>query len=155
LITAIDSNILIDVLVQDFEFAASSEQAIDEAVANGAAVISEPVFAELAARFRDESSLREFLRSSRIRLELSNTESLYAAGVAWARYSRNRPEGLICPDCGGRQQVACSSCSRPIQVRQHVLSDFLIGAHAREQADFLLTRDRGYFRTYFPDLKLV
>lgn len=155
MITAIDSNILFDVLVQDFEFAATSEQAIDEAVANGAAVISELVFAELAARFSDESSLRDFLQSSRIRLIPSDAESLQAAGVAWARYRRNRPEGFVCPDCGTLQQPACSLCGRPIQARQHVLGDFLIGAHARKQADCLLTRDRGYFRTYFPDLKLV
>jgi hypothetical protein len=39
--------------------------------------------------------------------------------------------------------------------RLHVLADFLIGAHALVQADCILSRDLGVYKTYFSDLTMV
>lgn len=57
MISAVDINILLDVLIPGAPHAARSEQVLMESSAAGAIIISEPVYAELAARFptRDES----------------------------------------------------------------------------------------------------
>ena len=45
--------------------------------------------------------------------------------------------------------------SRTKEPKPRLLADFLVGAHAALQSDQLMTRDRGYYRTYFPKLKIV
>jgi len=39
--------------------------------------------------------------------------------------------------------------------REHLIPDFLIGAHAQLQADRIAAIDRGYLRRYFPRLRVV
>jgi predicted nucleic acid-binding protein len=154
MITAADTNILLDVLIPDAPHGDESERALTEAVRAGAVVISEPVYAEIAAHFSDRAHLDRFLADSGIRLERSDAEALYRAGRAWSDYLRRRPAPLVCPQCSAAQQVRCGRCRASLQPRQHVVADFVIGAHALVHSDRLLTRDRGYYATYFPDLKL-
>ncbi len=152
MITAVDTNILLDLLVAAARHADASERLLDEAARAGAVVISEAVYAELAAAFPGFADLEQFLRDTGIRLEPSGSSALHRAGRAWRRYSDRRPRTLTCPQCGNKDSVTCSRCGRSLAPRQHVLADFLIGAHALVHADQLLTRDRGYYRTYFADL---
>ncbi|HXF50608.1 MAG TPA: PIN domain-containing protein [Dehalococcoidia bacterium] len=153
MITAVDTNVLLDVLIPDAPHGDESERALAEAVRAGALVISEPVYAELAVHFSGKDDLDHFLADTGIRLEASGAEALHRAGRAWSEYLRRRPP-LTCPQCGAQQKVRCDRCGARVQPRQHVVADFLIGAHAVVHADRLLTRDRSYYATYFPDLKL-
>jgi hypothetical protein len=154
MITAIDTNVLLDVLIPGAPHGDESERALAEAVRAGAIVISEPAYAELAAHFADRADLDGFLTDTGIRLEPSGAEALHRAGRAWSEYLRRRPATLACPHCGAPQEVRCDRCGASIQPRQHVVADFVIGAHAVIHGDRLLTRDRGYYGAYFPELKL-
>lgn len=80
--------------------------------------------------------------------------ALALAGQRWMEYTRRRRQRIACPACGTGQTVACTKCGSIIALRQHIVADFLIGAHAVVHADRLLTRDRGYYATYFPELTL-
>ena len=154
MITAVDTNVLLDVLIPYAPAVDESERALADALRAGALVISEPVYAELAAHFHPSEDLKRFLEDTGIRLAPSGPDALYVAGQAWSDYVGRRPGRLACPKCGAAQAVRCNRCGESLQPRQHVVADFLIGAHALVQANRLLTRDRGYYATYFPKLSL-
>lgn len=145
MITAIDTNILLDVLIPDAQYGAASKALLDEANRQGALIINEAVYAELATQFAGQGELDDFLRETGIRLEASSPDALYLAGELWRHYNQQRKgESLKCPECGAT-----------VNKRQHILSDFLIGAHASTHADALATRDRSYYRTYFKQIKIL
>lgn len=155
MITAVDTNVLLDVLIPDAPHGDESERTLAAAARSGAMIISEPVYAELAAHFGEQGDLDRFLDDTGLQLKASEQAALFKAGKAWSEYIRRRPTTLNCPSCGASQDPRCEQCGSSIRPRQHVVADFIIGAHALAQADRLLTRDRGYYGTYFPRLTVV
>lgn len=153
--SAVDTNVILDVLVPGSPFEIPSQNALDDGLRNGILVLGEVVYSELAAHFPNQASLDTFLEDTGIQLVPTSRQGLSRAGLAWREYRRRSPALPACPQCGQRQKLPCSACQRPIQWRQHLIADFLVGGHASAHSDLLLTRDRGYYRTYFPDLAIL
>ena len=81
--TAVDTNVLLDILIPGAPHGDSSERALFAALAEGAIVVAEAVYAELAAHFPDREELDRFLDETGMRLEPSGAEALHAASRAW------------------------------------------------------------------------
>ena len=129
MITAVDTNVLLDILIPSDQHGPQSKAWLVAAYDAGAIVVSDVVYAELVPSFRDRAALDGALQEIGATLSPIDSSIAYEAGLRWKRYH----------SAGGS--------------RERIITDFLIGAHALSAADVFLTRDRGFFSTYFPELK--
>lgn len=127
----VDSNILIDVVDDDPDWAEWSMRQLEPLITEGKAVINPIVFAEVAANFGDLESVERALDPFKLRREALPWEAAFLAGQVYKLYRKR----------GG--------------VKRSPLPDFSIGAHASIAGLTLLTRDARRYREYFPKLKLV
>ncbi len=154
MIHSVDTNILLDILIPNAAQVQSSLQCLSDIDSKDQLIISEVVFAELGSQFLSFKDLTKFLKDTGIILVQSNENSLFEASQAWEIYTGRKLNTIDCPSCGKKQKLVCSRCQMEISFRQHILSDFLIGSHAKIQADRLITRDRDFYRSYFKDLNI-
>lgn len=131
MITAVDTNVLIDVLGADPKFATASAEALRRCLSEGALVACEVVWAETATVFDDAELFKDAMDRLTASFSPMTEEAAVTAADAWRRY---RAGG------GSRDRIA---------------ADFLIAGHASAVADRLLTRDRGFYRKYFSGLPIV
>jgi predicted nucleic acid-binding protein len=131
MITAVDSSIILDVLIESPQHANPAENLLRRVAAEGKLIIGECVAAEILPAFRGKADFQEFLRDWEIDFVPSSLESSLLAGEYFAKHLQR----------GGKPK--------------RVLPDFLIAGHACVHANRLLARDRGFFRDYFSQLKVL
>lgn len=128
-ITLVDTNVLLDLVTDDPDWADWSIAQLDAAAIRGGLAIDDVIYAELSVRFEKIETLDATLAG--IALLPIPRPALFLAGKAFQRYRA----------AGG--------------ARTGVLPDFFIGAHAAVAGLTLLTRDAQRYRTYFPMIELV
>lgn len=129
MITAIDTNILIDILEPDPFFGPASKTALKRCLLEGSVHACEVVWAEVAVAYGHaiEGAVEAMDRMG-IEYSAMVADATIEAARCWHEYLKKG---------GDRRRIA---------------ADFLIGGHAFKQADRLLTRDKGFYRSYFKRL---
>ncbi|MBP7583092.1 MAG: type II toxin-antitoxin system VapC family toxin [Spirochaetes bacterium] len=131
MITSIDTSILLDVFLPDPTHGETSLMTLEKAYKDGALVICNIVYAELAPQFDDRVLLDRSLSKMGVEILPLDSEAAHLAGLMWKAYRKKA------------------------KTRDRIITDFLIGAFSKTQSDRLLTRDRGFYREYFKGLALL
>jgi predicted nucleic acid-binding protein len=130
-VTLVDTNVLLDLVTNDPNWADWSIAKLEAASLNGPLQINDVVYAELSVRYGRIEDLDAFLDEAGLEIVPIPRAALFLAGRVFTQYRKS----------GGS--------------RTGVLPDFFIGAHAAVSELPLITRDVGRYRTYFPSLRLI
>ena len=129
--TLVDTNVLLDLVTDDPQFADWSIAQLEAASLVGPLLINDVIYAELSVRYDSKEQLDAFISGIGLKREPIPDAALFLAGKVFRKYRK----------AGG--------------MRSGVLPDFFIGAHAAERGLPLLTRDLGRYRSYYPTVEVI
>ncbi|MGB4345269.1 MAG: type II toxin-antitoxin system VapC family toxin [Burkholderiaceae bacterium] len=126
----VDTNVLVDVLENDPQWADWSITQLRAQSQIHRLVMNQIIYSELSLTFSTVEALDETLSAMALQVIEMPKPALFLAGKAFVQYRRN----------GG--------------VKSNVLGDFFIGAHAAVSNLPILTRDVQRYKSYFPSVRL-
>ena len=134
-----DTTVLLDILKDEFRI---FQDKLYTALARRENLVAPSVvFAELMHQFKGNTKLlSEFLGEHKIAIEPLDLDSVIAASQGWMKYLKRKTK------------VKCPQCGHKLNLKGHFLSDFYIGGFATVKCNTILTRDRGIYKRYFPQL---
>ena len=127
----VDSNIVLDVFLNDPKWADWSESKLDEYDQLGILYINSIVYSEISIGFKRIEDLESAIAKAGLQVLEIPKEALFLAGKVYLKYKKRK----------GTKRTS--------------LPDFFIGAQAAVQNLDLITRDVSIYQSYFPTVKLI
>ena len=127
----VDSNIILDVFLNDSQWAYWSESKLEEYSYHTLLYINSIIYSEVSIAFELIEDLESAINKAGFQLLAIPKEALFLAGKAFVKYKRRKG------------------------AKTTPLPDFFIGAQAAVLHLDLLTRDVSRYQSYFPTVKLI
>ena len=127
----VDSNIILDVFLNDSQWADWSESKLEEYSNHTSFFINSIIYSEISIAFQLIEDLESSISKAGFQILEIPKEALFLAGKAFLKYKRRKG------------------------AKTAPLPDFFIGAQAAVLHLDLLTRDISRYQSYFPTVKLI
>jgi len=127
----VDSNVILDLFLDDPDWANWSVTALANAGNNSTLYINQVIYTEVSIAFNKIEELESALHESGFQMLEMPKEALFLAGKAYLSYRMKKG------------------------TKKSPLPDFYIGAQAAVLGMDLITRDKGRYMTYFPTVRLI
>ena len=127
----VDSNVILDIFLDDPKWADWSVTVLANASHNSTLYINQIIYTEVSIGFDKIEELELALHQGGFQMLEMPKEALFLAGKSYLNYKRGKG------------------------TKKSPLPDFYIGAQAAVFGMDLITRDKGKYRTYFPTVRII